>query len=614
MGVKTDLIKLGMKPEEFDAHESDLYVKKTPISERYLETYIHKDNVTEFKNEKEPNVGDIWYDFPFANDEWWDSKKKANASIEVISYELLKSGKSVEEVEKILADDNKVDYTKEVKSDLGKKLAYVLLLNTNEKGRYDTTWGDKTEKGLELTVKRFIEDKLSGDEIADILMLKTDGTGKYVTGWGNKTAIGLVETLKKIIGYTKVESGEKAILKFWMDDEDTGGKYYKSQSGKIFCTVEGVMHICTEEGEPLHPITNYEIVASSTKIKSFEVFKEKFTKEDKERLIDSVINLGFEAMAEEIDKFEEKNKVQFDYEDNSELNGIFKTALDGIKDKFGIKASTKIKSDEDIEKIVKNFEPEVKEFNGNKDQGYNVLVGDKNSKFEAWVDVWIDEKYKDVSTEWNQFIFHDTDSKDVFQQKMQDNDDMADMVWGEAVNYLQEKGIIKQDDSANWYWGDKVEGAKKYSTVEERAELDQILFDKMKELYNKGLTPENIYDRLSKEKYFDRSGRPWKETVPKYFEKETLRRKKGIINYPMDASKKVKADDNKEESMFPWGDYGDDEKFEEYWWDKHRGEVSDDFVEYFYAGDHKKAYDDLVRQMSDYDFREAMEYIIRMNS
>lgn len=132
-----------------------------------------------------------------------------------------------------------------------------------------------------------------------------------------------------------------------------------------------------------------------------------------------------------------------------------------------------LKADENIEKIVKNFEPEVKEFNGNKDQGYNVLVGDKNSKFEVWVDVWIDEKYKDVSTEWNQFIFHDTDSKDIFQQKMQDNDDIADMVWGEAVNYLQEKGIIKQDDSANWYWGDtKVQSSKKVKADDNKEKVD----------------------------------------------------------------------------------------------------------------------------------------------
>lgn len=73
-GVKEDLIELGMKPEEFDTHESDLYVKKTPIADKYLETYKYKDSVTTFKNNKEPK-GEIWYDFSFANDEFWDKKK-----------------------------------------------------------------------------------------------------------------------------------------------------------------------------------------------------------------------------------------------------------------------------------------------------------------------------------------------------------------------------------------------------------------------------------------------------------------------------------------------------------------------------------------------------------
>jgi hypothetical protein len=256
MGVKTALMELGMAEGDFDTHESDLYVKKTPISEKYLETYDHKDSVKEFKNEREPNVGQTWYDFPFANDEWWESKKKTNASIETISYDLLKSGKDMKEVERILAED------------------YAMPTDAKK-------------------------DKVSN----------------------------------------------KALLTFYKVDEDTGNKYYKNQYGRLFCTVEDVMHICTEEGEPLHPITNYEILPN-----------------------------------------------------------------------------TKVKS-----------------------------------------------------------------------------------------------------------------------------------------------------------------------------------------------SKEVKAD-GKEDSMFPWGDYGDDEKFEEYWSEKHRGEVSDDFAEYFYAGDYKKAYEDLVRQMSDSEFKEAMEFIIRMNS
>jgi hypothetical protein len=82
--VKEDLIKLGMKEEDFDMHESDLYVKKTPVSEKYLETYKWKNNVTTFKNQREPNIGEVWYDFSFANDAFWESKVKSSIKEDII--------------------------------------------------------------------------------------------------------------------------------------------------------------------------------------------------------------------------------------------------------------------------------------------------------------------------------------------------------------------------------------------------------------------------------------------------------------------------------------------------------------------------------------------------
>jgi hypothetical protein len=71
--VKEVLIEKGMKEEDFDVHESDLYVKKTPISEEFLKNYEFKNNVTEFKSEIEPK-GEIWYDFPFANNKSFEDK------------------------------------------------------------------------------------------------------------------------------------------------------------------------------------------------------------------------------------------------------------------------------------------------------------------------------------------------------------------------------------------------------------------------------------------------------------------------------------------------------------------------------------------------------------
>jgi hypothetical protein len=100
--VKKDLITLGMKPEDFDTHESDLYVKKTPISEKYLETYDFKDAVTTFKSNKEPK-DEIWYDFPFASNEWWN-KRSENKSIKKEE----KINEDIKSAEKIVAKQNEI--------------------------------------------------------------------------------------------------------------------------------------------------------------------------------------------------------------------------------------------------------------------------------------------------------------------------------------------------------------------------------------------------------------------------------------------------------------------------------------------------------------------------
>lgn len=65
MSVKSDLKKLGLKESDFSKHQTDLYVRKKPEVENYLETYEFKGNVKEFVDDID---GEIWYDFPFAAD------------------------------------------------------------------------------------------------------------------------------------------------------------------------------------------------------------------------------------------------------------------------------------------------------------------------------------------------------------------------------------------------------------------------------------------------------------------------------------------------------------------------------------------------------------------
>ena len=63
MSIKNELLKIGIPAADIDHHESDLYVKITPLSKKWLETYQFKGNVTTFRSNIEPH--DLWYDVPF---------------------------------------------------------------------------------------------------------------------------------------------------------------------------------------------------------------------------------------------------------------------------------------------------------------------------------------------------------------------------------------------------------------------------------------------------------------------------------------------------------------------------------------------------------------------
>ena len=68
-----------------------------------------------------------------------------------------------------------------------------------------------------------------------------------------------------------------------------------------------------------------------------------------------------------------------------------------------------------------------------------------------WVDVWINDKYKDVEADWNQYIFNLEYEDDMERRNVQANCDEFDMATSEAICYLEQNLEIVQDDSGNWY-------------------------------------------------------------------------------------------------------------------------------------------------------------------
>lgn len=56
--------------QEIDSHESDLYVKSTPISEELTKNELNK---SRFRSQKD---GQIWIELPFSFQPFWDRKIK----------------------------------------------------------------------------------------------------------------------------------------------------------------------------------------------------------------------------------------------------------------------------------------------------------------------------------------------------------------------------------------------------------------------------------------------------------------------------------------------------------------------------------------------------------
>ena len=76
----------------------------------------------------------------------------------------------------------------------------------------------------------------------------------------------------------------------------------------------------------------------------------------------------------------------------------------------------------------------------------SVLIQDK--KIKAWVDVWIEDE--DVQCDWNQYIFDETNSKDIALKEWQENVLNFDMATSLAVEALEHAGIIRQAENGKW--------------------------------------------------------------------------------------------------------------------------------------------------------------------
>jgi len=73
----------------------------------------------------------------------------------------------------------------------------------------------------------------------------------------------------------------------------------------------------------------------------------------------------------------------------------------------------------------------------------------KDGDIEAWVDVTVHNQ--DIICDWNAYIFDLTNSKDLALRAWQDDCDNFDMATSLAVETLERKGFIYQDEKGKWH-------------------------------------------------------------------------------------------------------------------------------------------------------------------
>jgi len=66
--IRDELKKLGV---ELSGHYSDLYVEVTPATQKIIDNYIYKSNVTKFRSQIDNK---LMFDIPFANDDFFNKK------------------------------------------------------------------------------------------------------------------------------------------------------------------------------------------------------------------------------------------------------------------------------------------------------------------------------------------------------------------------------------------------------------------------------------------------------------------------------------------------------------------------------------------------------------
>lgn len=88
--------------------------------------------------------------------------------------------------------------------------------------------------------------------------------------------------------------------------------------------------------------------------------------------------------------------------------------------------------------------------------GYSVFVEDKNGiEPSVWFDMWMSNR--DITGDWNMYIFDFRDSEHLRIKAFQENVDNFEAVFDCVWCYLMDKGLLIQNDDGTWTFTDVME-------------------------------------------------------------------------------------------------------------------------------------------------------------
>lgn len=115
-----------------------------------------------------------------------------------------------------------------------------------------------------------------------------------------------------------------------------------------------------------------------------------------------------------------------------------------------------------------------------------ICVLTQDGDIQTWMDVWIEND--DIICDWNKYIFFSDDPDDVKIQEYQKDVDNFEEVSSEVILFLENKGLVKQNDDATW-------SMKKYRKYRKKKSKEEKKLEKIKKAISENL---NFYKDLLK--------------------------------------------------------------------------------------------------------------------